>query len=400
MSAEASGEKQADIRYDTADASLRRRSVELVRGERGTDVRWYLRLQSGENVHETTFEGLKSRPSNIPAALKRHLAGISGGEALEPEQQSPVETTDDDGGRLTDAADAPAALALTLADLSDQLLVCDLAVRLDLPDAIHQLRLTCRRLRSLLKAAAPFLDSSRNEDLDSRLRDLGRRCAPARDAEVIAQSLSAGTALIGDALTADSIDRLQKRALRQSALASQGVRRYLQRKAHLDLLADVQAFAAHPPVTEALTGRSSRWLANRLLRRTLRNLNRVASQPPEGLGTETAFTLVHDVRKAVKRVRYVASVLRAAEVRPKKKLRQAAKDASKYQRQLGEILDLGVLLSWLERTADEKEGETDRYAIGLLQGAAIIRFSEELKRSEVLIDELAAQLEGTPRSPS
>lgn len=88
-------------------------------------------------------------------------------------------------------------------------------------------------------------------------------------------------------------------------------------------------------------------------------------------------------------------MLRSAEVRPGKKLRRAAKDAKRYQRELGEIIDAGVLLSWLARTADEHETEADRYAVGLLQGAAIIRFSEGLTRAEVLINELAAQLART-----
>lgn len=222
MSAEASGQKQTEIRYGTADFALRRRSVELVRSAQGPDIHWYLRLRLDGNFHESTFAGQKSRHSEVPAALKHHLAGISGGGVLEPEQENRAQTTDDDGGRLASAADAPAILASMLQGLSDQLLVCDLAARLDLPDAIHQLRLTCRYLRALLKAAAPFLESSTTEDLDTRLRDLGRRCAPARDAEVIAESVSAGIDLVGDAVKPGVFDGLQKHALEQSALASGG----------------------------------------------------------------------------------------------------------------------------------------------------------------------------------
>lgn len=395
MSAELPGQSQAGTSYDTAGSALRRRSVELVRDEQGADVRWIVKLQLAGNHHEVVFNGLKSRPSDLPASLRRHLAGLTGDAMLEPQHENDAPNVDDEGLHRR-PGDAAAALTAMFRELSDQLLVRDLAVRLDVPDAVHQLRVTCRSFRALLTAAAPFLDVSQRKDLDLRLRDLARRCGPARDAEVTAELLPAGIELLREAVQPAALDLLQKRALEEFAGASREVRRHLQRSEHLQLLADVQAFASRPPLTDAVHGRSSRQLANRLLRRSLRKLQRIAARSPEAQdetgGEEAAFHHTHDVRKAVKRVRYVSSVLDAAEIRPRKKIRRAAEDARRYQRELGEIIDLAVLHDWLSRTAVELKREGDRYDVGLLQGVAISRFSDGLRRSEVLIDELLVQL--------
>lgn len=395
MSGEASGQNPTEIRYDTDDSALRRRSVELVRSAEGRNVRWTVKLQLAGNHHEVFFDGLKSRPADLPAAVRRHLAGIAGGQALEAESVSSVTDTDDDGGRPADTADAQTALAAILRSQLDQLLVHDLAVRLGLPDAVHRLRVSCRSLRALLKAAAPFLERSRTTDLDVQLRDLARKGAPARDFEVIAGLLPGSVELLDGTLQSEALEQLQGRALEQFTVAAQDVRRHLERREHLRLLADIQVFVSSPPYKGKVAGLSSRQLANKLLRRSLRRLQRIAAQSWESRDTlpaeEAALHHAHDVRKAVKRVRYVASMLDAAQVRPQKRLRKAAKDARRYQRELGDLMDSAILLEWLSRTAVDLDGEADRYAVGLLRGATATRVSQALRHAEVLIHELREQ---------
>ena len=57
-------------------------------------------------------------------------------------------------------------------------------------EAVHQMRVTSRSLRSVLKAAAPLFDAEVAEELDARLRDLARALSAARDAEVTAELLA------------------------------------------------------------------------------------------------------------------------------------------------------------------------------------------------------------------
>lgn len=400
MSVEESGQKQAGTRYDTADSALRRRSVELVRCREDRDVRWQVRLRLAGKEHEVLFDGLKSRPAKVPAVLQQRLAGISGGNALEPERGDSESCTADRTLR-TAPPDASTALTGMFGGLADQVLVCELAVRLELPDAVHQLRVACRSFRAVLKSAAPFLEQDQVKSLNERLRELARRYAPARDAEVIAQLLPATSELLCGAVEPAAITRLRNQAREQSTGTAREAGRYLHREEHLRLLADLRAFALQPPFSGREKGLSARSLGNRLLGRSLRTLERVAEREhADAGGGEELLGHVHDVRKAVKRVRYVNSAVRSAGIRPRKRLRRAARDARKYQRELGAIIDRAVLVEWLAQTAAALAGEGDRYDLGLLQGAAAGQLSEALGRSEILVDGLRTQLESGRRPPT
>ncbi len=399
MSVEASAADPADTPYDTAGNALGRRSVELVRRVQDDSARWIIRLMLAGQHHEVTFAGLKSRPLDLPVALSRHLVGFTGGEEL-----APVRPSGSSGAAgstsLAQRAGAPAALSAMLRHLSDQLLVGDLAVRLELPDAIHQLRVTCRSLRALLKAAAPFLERSRRREASQRLKTLARVCAPARDAEITAQLLTMGL----DSLTPvneDLITHLQELAFAQYTEGSRAVRQVLQQKEHHDLLTEMSAFALNPPLTDKVTGLTARQLANKLLRRSLRGVLESAAEPPDHAlsSDEAVLQRAHNVRKAAKAVRYVASVLHGAGIKPQKDLHRAAKTSKRYQRELGAIIDSWVVLRWLSSTADRQAGEGDRYDLSLIEGVAASRHRDNLRHSEELIDEFLSQLaDGSPAS--
>ena len=66
-----------------------------------------------------------------------------------------------------------------------RLVAADLAVRRGEDDAIHQMRVTCRRLRSDLRTFAVLLDDPREEELRQGLGWLGRSFGDARDLEVL-----------------------------------------------------------------------------------------------------------------------------------------------------------------------------------------------------------------------
>src|ERR1700742_817504 len=57
------------------------------------------------------------------------------------------------------------------------------------PDAVHQMRIAARRLRSALKAYRGVLDRERTDPITEQLRDLGRQLAPARDVEVLRERI-------------------------------------------------------------------------------------------------------------------------------------------------------------------------------------------------------------------
>jgi CHAD domain-containing protein len=290
-------------------------------------------------------------------------------------------------------------LRTVLSELAERLVLWDFKVRLDLPDAVHQMRVTSRSLRSVLKAAAPFFEGDAADDLYVRLRDLARALSVARDAEVAAELLPARVEELNGLVGPEPAAALQRSAREQAEAASATVRRYVESKQHLQLLADVQAFAAEPPLTEACAGLSAREVSDAMVRRAVRKVVRVAERgaAAEESGTEAdaAHRLehLHAVRKAVKRVRYVEAVLGRAGFRPGKSLRRAAADAEDYQDALGRIMDASVVEGWLARSAQALDGsEEDRYAVGILHGAEAVHLHTGVSGGSDLVEVLLKQL--------
>ncbi|WP_460669494.1 CHAD domain-containing protein, partial [Kocuria himachalensis] len=139
--------------------------------------------------------------------------------------------------------------------------------------------------------------------------------------------------------------------------------------------------------------------ANKLVRRALRKVQRVGDHglaaEDSGAETDLAHRLehLHEVRKDVKRVRYVSAVLKRSGFTPGKRVRHAAADAKAHQEALGEIMDAGVVEGWLARTADAYRGTgEDRYAVGVLHGAELAAVRTGVTTGHEVVAELMTQL--------
>lgn len=192
---------------------------------------------------------------------------------------------------------------------------------------------------------------------------------------------------------------LQRAAEQQAAAAAATVRAQLSNPAHLRLLADVQAFAIDPPLAQQCHNISARRMAEKLLRRALRKVVRVgavgvaAEDSGAETGPEQRLEHLHEVRKAVKRVRYVDATLKRAGFGPGTAVGHAAADAKKYQDVLGEIMDAGVVAGWLERTAASSQGiGVDRYAVGLLHGAELAAVHSGVQNGHDTVTDLLVRL--------
>ncbi|GAB2605305.1 CYTH and CHAD domain-containing protein [Kocuria arenosa] len=292
----------------------------------------------------------------------------------------------------------PDVLRTVLGELAEQLVLWDFKVRLDVPDAVHQMRVTSRSLRSVLRAARPFFDGDAAEELDARLRELARTLSAARDAEVTAELLTGRVEALDGRVGPAAAESLRQRAEEQARTAATRVRRHVTGQEHLRLLADVQDFAAAPPLTEESAGLSGREVSDALVDRALRKVVRVAergagTEQAGGTGAEQRLEHLHDVRKAVKRVRYVDAVLGRTGLRPGKRLRRAARDAEDYQDELGRIMDAAVVERWLAGTAAAlgRSGE-DRYAVGALHGAEVVRLRAGTDSGADVVGVLLSQL--------
>lgn len=210
-------------------------------------------------------------------------------------------------------------------------------VRAEQPEAVHQMRVAARRLRSLLASGRPLLDDSEVQPLRAELRWLSGTLGAARDPGVVHERLSA--------LLADEPEDLRfgPAALRideeLDALTAAGFAAALEAVAgerYARLLADLDRFvasAALSPKAAADPGKRFAKLANRdrrRLRRTVQDLPvrdlavedpsvkdvRVgtggdddggAPDGPPGPGAARDAAL-HEVRKAAKRLRYSAEL--------------------------------------------------------------------------------------------
>ena len=122
------------------------------------------------------------------------------------------------------------------------LLLADVGVRRDLPDSVHQMRVSCRRLRGALATFGPLLDHESASFLREELAWLATELGQVRDTEV--QLATLGGVIADDDSREFVLDYLHQRlrAARSSALAA------LRSDRHDFLLEDLIALVAEPPV--------------------------------------------------------------------------------------------------------------------------------------------------------
>lgn len=213
-------------------------------------------------------------------------------------------------------------------------------------ECIHQLRVSQRRLRSLLRLFAPALPAEVVENWNDWLRDNADRFGRARDLEVLYESII--TPVIG--LDQQDDDALAK--LRQVALASREQARRQAREA-LDpatqgrLLLGLMTTLEHLPTNELIGAVDLRaFAANQLdrLRKRARRRHEAA--------TDLVPARLHALRIAIKRLRYGLEFF--APLLADKHVAPYLKQLAEAQRTLGLLSDLdvarGTLAGW---TADD-----------------------------------------------
>jgi CHAD domain-containing protein len=277
------------------------------------------------------------RPAGHQAKLERALAGrLPPGRPLRRRPLAPRSA----------AADVVLAYAGTQVAV---IMSMDPMVRRDAPDAVHQMRVATRRLRSTLKSFDQVLRADDCERVGDELKWLGGVLGAARDAEVLAGHLQAGLDGLPPELILGPVQaQVRARFAPIEAESRTAVLEALDGDRYLALLDSLDTLLINPPVApeagrpaaEVLPAavRRARWRLRRRLRR--------ARHTPAGPGRDAAL---HEARKAAKRARYAAEAVSPAFGHP---ARRFAKRVKKVQSALGEhhdsvvaraaIRDLGV----------------------------------------------------------
>lgn len=273
---------------------------------------------------------------------------------------------------------AGAALLEYLSAQVDRMAAEDLRVRRGGPDAVHQLRVASRRLRSALQAFRPLLDRTATDPLVDGLRELGRELAPARDAEVLHERISTGLAdLPPELLLGPAQAQVTRHFARVEAEARAAVLATLDSERHARLRAALDALVEQPPLTKR-AARPARKELPALVARTARRLEqavRVATDPDAP--DSHRDVAVHSARKAGKRLRYATEVAKPV---VGKQATTFAKALKGFQTALGEHQDTVVARGALrELGALAHSSGENGFSFGVLYGRDRAR-AEQIER--------------------
>jgi len=212
----------------------------------------------------------------------------------------------------------------------------DPLVRRDAPDAVHQMRVATRRLRSTLKSFGRVLRAEDCAQLGDELKWLGGVLGTARDAEVMAGHVQASLDELPPELLMGPVQaRIRVHFAPVEAEARAAVLEALDGDRYLALLDSLDALLIDPPLTPEAANPAGEVLPAEV-RHTRRRLNkrmRRARHAPAGPGRDTAL---HEARKAAKHARYAAEAVSPAFG---KQARRFAKRVKKVQSVLGDHHD-------------------------------------------------------------
>jgi CHAD domain-containing protein len=182
----------------------------------------------------------------------------------------------------------------------------DPAIRQDAKDAVHQMRVATRRIRSALQAYGKVIDRSATRELTTELKWLAGVLGDARDLEVLhARFAHAVDALPDELVVGPVAARLTRFFAGREADARTALLAALDSDRYLALLAAIDGLLADPPLTSHARGKASRELpalVGRAYRRVAVHV-KVADRLASGDERDAQW---HEARKASKRLRYAA----------------------------------------------------------------------------------------------
>jgi len=221
------------------------------------------------------------------------------------------------------------------------------------PEDLHQLRVATRRLRSVLKTAAPILDRAWVDQIRGELAWLGGELGRARDSDVLIPYLrqEAGTLAPADR---KALAPLFKKLQLQRASARRAVLRALRSERYLALLASIEAAAAGPPPG----GTGS-------LRTEVKNEFRKLRKAMDAVEAGPTDEAIHRARIKGKQARYATELLEDELGKPGAKLLAAAKD---FQDAAGEHQDAVVAEARIRALLRGVRAQRTVLAAGMLIG--------------------------------
>ncbi|MEU5599477.1 CYTH and CHAD domain-containing protein [Streptomyces sp. NPDC020298] len=311
------------------------------------------------------------RPSKSPSKLARALTETA------PKGSGPKGKK----GRRRQKAGQPAQPATAgdhvlayIRTQRDVIVDLDPAVRRDVEDSVHQMRVATRRTRSALRAYRSLFDRSVTEPIGAELKWLAGELGVDRDREVLAERLTTDLGGLPDTLVHGPVaDRLHAWSEGRRGGSRPHVIGVLDSARHLALLDSLDALLTDPPLRKAAGGKPSKAIAKaaRKESRRVAGLIEQAIDTPPGQDRDVA---VHEARKKAKRTRYTAEAATPALGHPAAALTKAMKSLTQL---LGDHQDsVMARLALRELSAVAHATGEDTFTWGLLYGREEQRAAE------------------------
>ena len=238
-----------------------------------------------------------------------------------------------------------------VAEQLDKLLVWDRAVRAEADDAVHQMRVTTRKIRSLLQSSPDSFELPDDRSILDELRELANVLGEARDAEVLAERYRSALDKLPPKLVRgpirnrliDGTEERYRAGVRHSLTAMRSPR-------YFRLLDALEAVVATTPRSDQGSGPAAVTAAGKKVRKAAKAARRAADDDLDDA--------IHRIRKRAKRLRYTAAATGAKKV---------SKRAKKVQSLLGDHQDCVVSRGHLTDQADAAHAASeDAFTYGLL----------------------------------
>lgn len=276
------------------------------------------------------------RPASAASKLAHALAATAPGEAAGPAAAPPATPEPGSAGDHV--------LRYVRAQLT-ALVTLDPAVRRDLPDSVHRMRVATRRLRSCFRSYGKVLDREVTDPVGAELKWLAGELGYDRDREVLHARLAERLAELPGGLQPGPVQLAPVRARLLGAppdgtdTTAAGSRErllaVLDGERYLALLETLTALLERPPLRPKASGAPGKVTAGAARRDTRRLAGRIDTALALSPGEERDVAL-HRARKAAKRARYAAEAARPA---LGKKAKRHAKRLTRVQDLLGEHQD-------------------------------------------------------------
>jgi CHAD domain-containing protein len=269
------------------------------------------------------------------------------------------------------ARSAGAVVLAYLGAQAEQLRRNDPLVRRDAPDAVHQMRVAARRMRSALQAFGRVIEREQTRKLTTELKWVAGELGGARDAEVMAERFAAILAELPGELKLGPVDAAFTRSFgRRQADARDVAIATLDSDRYLALHDRIDAFLADPPLTARARRPAKREVPKSVRRAYRRVESRMADADHQPSG-ERRDRALHETRKAAKRLRYATEAVQPTLGKPATRLRKRLKSV---QDLLGEHQDTAVSRPVLRKLAAQAHLDGGNgFTYGLMYAAEAAR---------------------------